>query len=217
VDLPCRRSSPFLFRLARIDADVGTGQQGAQPRHATGADLRTHHPEARILGGKAARFLAHVDRYQHPGQVLIEGDGTHLANVDILVFDLGLARLQASALLKLTVTVGPWSRMDLAPPAPISAASSGMSHTSEGSQRLPCSTSGSGNDRPPVSARSPASLSDMLFSNHSIVSGICYHHGFFLAGSLLVDGVPDQTRIELHRRQHGQHHHGAEGQRRDLP
>jgi len=84
----------FGFRLARVDADVGTRQQGAQPRHAAGTDLRAHHPEARIGGGEAPRFLAHVDRHQHLAQVLAEGNGTHLADVDVLVLDLGLARLQ---------------------------------------------------------------------------------------------------------------------------
>src|SRR5450830_688503 len=107
-----------------------------------------------------------------------------------------------SALLKLTVTVGPWSIMDLVTSAaPISAASKGISHTSDGSQRLALSTSGSA-----TTLVLSFSFSDMLLSNRQFIF-------FRIAACLVVDRVPDQTRIELHRCYYGYGDHRAERQR----
>src|SRR5471030_659285 len=87
----------LLLGLAGVDADVGARQQRAQSRHAGGADARPHHPEARVGAGEALGFLGQVYRHQHLRQVRVDLHRAHLADVDVLVFDLGLARLQAVA------------------------------------------------------------------------------------------------------------------------
>ncbi len=86
------------FRIGRttcVHADIRARQQRAEPGHATRADTRTHDPEARVLDREVLGFLGQLDLDQHMRKVLGQPDVLHEPNVDVLVFDLGLALFQA--------------------------------------------------------------------------------------------------------------------------
>src|SRR5574338_41503 len=92
-----------------------------------------------------------------------------------------------SALLKVMVITGPCSRMDFtASQPPMRAATMGTSQTS-------C------RDHLDFGATSASGKADG--SGRGGASGIVVLHG-----------IPDQARVEAHRRKHRQYHHGAKGQ-----
>src|SRR5579864_649984 len=115
-----------------------------------------------------------------------------------LYLTLVLPGSRPSALTKLIVIVGPLSATDLMTSAtPISAATSGITQTSDGSQlRRGGSMSGSGRSGGRVG---PCGLVMFRFLRF-----------FCLA---FVHVIPDQAGIELHRSHHREYHHRAKRQR----
>ena len=128
-----------------------------------------------------------------------------------LYLTLVLPGSRPSALLKVIVIVGPLSVTDLITSArPISAAISGITQTSEGSQRLRGSISGSGSwggSLGPFESLRGASGGGRRSLRASHVRGPEVFE------SLPFHVVPDEAWIELHGRHHGQNHHRAEGDR----
>src|SRR4051794_26071584 len=108
-----------------------------------------------------------------------------------------------SALLKLMVTAGPRSVIDFTTSAmPMSAAISGTTQTREGSQPRRGSTPGSGASGRSGGVAGPCGLFMRRLRNGA---------GHRRAAAFEV--VPDQSRVELHRRQHCQDHYATERER----
>jgi hypothetical protein len=91
-----RQSDELARRLTftGIELDIGAGQQGAEPRDAAEPDPRPDDPEARALH---VRFHSLVEPGgdDDVGQVLAQGDLVDQADLDVTVFDPGLAGLEA--------------------------------------------------------------------------------------------------------------------------
>jgi hypothetical protein len=90
-----------LVGLAGVHADVGTRQQGAQTGHRAARHARTDHPEAGVLHQQPVGLTRQLRRGGHMRPVFGQRHRHDLADIDILVLDARLARLQPGAAAEL--------------------------------------------------------------------------------------------------------------------
>ena len=94
--------------LPMSSTDVGTGKQGAEPGDLTASDPRPYDPEAGIFDQVGLSLLDEFGGRHDTLTILAELDHLDFTHIDVLVFDLRLARLEPFAVLKLIVIVGPY-------------------------------------------------------------------------------------------------------------
>ncbi|MCY1515709.1 hypothetical protein D9M68_503070 [compost metagenome] len=92
----------FPRRLAfhRVDGDVDAGDQGFESCDAGQGHPRANQPEAGFLAQVGGGLLEHLDRGDHALDIFTDMQVDHLAHLDALVHQLGLARLDAVAVLE---------------------------------------------------------------------------------------------------------------------
>src|SRR5439155_19425882 len=106
----CREHVEFPLPLPRppdVHADVGAGDQRAEPRYGAARDTRPNDPELRVLDEE---FLGPGSELRGPDDALVivrEAQRRERADVEALVTDLGLPGLEALA--------GPEDDRDLRP------------------------------------------------------------------------------------------------------
>ncbi|CUZ41606.1 Uncharacterised protein [Serratia marcescens] len=84
-----------VFALAaRLQFDIGAGQQRAQPGNAFTADLRLHHPEGGVLTQQFLHAGIETRLHHHLAQIIAQRDGFHHADVHATAFDFGFTRFQ---------------------------------------------------------------------------------------------------------------------------
>ncbi|CUY49047.1 Uncharacterised protein [Serratia marcescens] len=80
--------------VARLQFDIGAGEQRAQPGDAFTADLRLHHPEGGVLAQQFLHAGIKARLNHHLAQILAQRDGFHHADVHAAAFDFGFTRFQ---------------------------------------------------------------------------------------------------------------------------
>ena len=93
-----RRFQPDEFilafrRCAGVNADVGASDQRAEPGNIAARDPGAHHPETGVLHQQPPGILRQLGGHHHMGAVLGNGKPFDLADLHVLVLQLGLARL----------------------------------------------------------------------------------------------------------------------------
>ena len=129
----------FAF-AARLQFDIGAGEQRAQPGDTFTTDLRLHHPEGGVLTQQFLHAGIETRLHHHLAQIIAQRDGFHHADVHAAAFDFGFTRFQPFRRRGDQRHHRPlMAEVVKQDPAPISAVTMGMIHT--GDQRLIFSTS----------------------------------------------------------------------------
>ncbi|CAI1580519.1 Uncharacterised protein [Serratia marcescens] len=85
---------PVFALAARLQFDIGAGQQRAQTGDAFTADLRLHHPEGGVLTQQFLHAGIEARLHHYLAQIIAQRDGFHHADVHAAAFDFGFTRFQ---------------------------------------------------------------------------------------------------------------------------